>query len=87
MVNGSLFIVHRKTAPSTLLHSARAHGRGQDRLLESKSWESLQMVVISQNANKYGFFAISGRNSGEMESEFHYNLKKQTQMPAFGWKY
>jgi hypothetical protein len=45
------------------------------------------MVVISQNANKYGFFAISGRNSGEMESEFHYNLKKQTQMPAFGWKY
>jgi hypothetical protein len=34
------------------------------------------MDDISQNANKSGFFVISGRNSGEMESEFHYNLKK-----------
>jgi ADP-heptose:LPS heptosyltransferase len=34
---------------------------------------------ISQNAIKSGFFVISGRNSGEIEREFHYYLKKQSQ--------
>jgi hypothetical protein len=37
------------------------------------------MTRISQNAIKSGFFAISGRNSGEMEREFHYYLKKRSQ--------
>jgi hypothetical protein len=33
-----------------------------------------------------GFFVVSGRNSGEIEGEFDTYLKKQSQMPAFGWK-
>jgi hypothetical protein len=37
------------------------------------------MAVISQNGIKSGFFVISGRNSGEIEREFHYYLKKQSQ--------
>ncbi len=34
------------------------------------------MTIISQNAIKPGFFVTSGRNSGEIESEFHYKLCK-----------
>jgi len=34
------------------------------------------MAIISQNAIKPGFFVISGRNSGEIESEFNYILCK-----------
>jgi hypothetical protein len=41
------------------------------------------MAVISQDAIKYGFFVISGRNSGEMEGEFHYYLKKQSQFISY----
>jgi hypothetical protein len=41
------------------------------------------MTRISQNAIKSGFFAISGRNSGEMEREFHYYLKKQSQFISY----
>jgi hypothetical protein len=37
------------------------------------------MAIISQNAIKSGFFVISGRNSREIEGEFHYYLKKQSQ--------
>jgi hypothetical protein len=36
------------------------------------------MTSISQNAIKSGFSVISGRNSGEIEGEFHYYLKKQS---------
>jgi len=34
------------------------------------------MAIISQNAIIPGFFVISGRNSGEIESEFNYILCK-----------
>jgi hypothetical protein len=34
------------------------------------------MTIISQNAIKPGFFVTSGRNSGEIESVFHYELCK-----------
>ncbi len=34
------------------------------------------MTIILQNAVKPGFFVTSGRNSGEIESEFHYILCK-----------
>ena len=34
------------------------------------------MAIIPQNAIKPGFFVISGRNSVEIESEFHYKLCK-----------
>ncbi len=34
------------------------------------------MAIVSQNAGKQGFFVISGRNSGEIESVFHYKLCK-----------
>jgi len=34
------------------------------------------MSIISQNAIKWGFFVISGRNSGQIESEFHHKLCK-----------
>ena len=34
------------------------------------------MTIISQNAVKNGLFVISGRNSGEIESEFYYILCK-----------
>jgi hypothetical protein len=37
------------------------------------------MAIISQHAIKSGFFAISGRNSGEIERDFHFYLKKQSQ--------
>jgi hypothetical protein len=37
------------------------------------------MTSILQNAIKSGFFVISCRNSGEMEGELHYYLKKQSQ--------
>jgi hypothetical protein len=37
------------------------------------------MTIISQNGIKSGFFAISGRNSGEIEGEFDTYLKKQSQ--------
>jgi hypothetical protein len=38
------------------------------------------LAGTSQNAIKSGFFVISGRNSGETEGEFHYYLKKQSQL-------
>ncbi len=34
------------------------------------------MAIISQNAIKPGFFVISVRNSGEIESVFYYQLCK-----------
>jgi len=34
------------------------------------------MAIISQNVIKSGFFVISVRNSGEIESEFYYKLCK-----------
>jgi hypothetical protein len=37
------------------------------------------MTSISQNAIKSGFFVILGRNSPEIEREFHHYLKKQSQ--------
>ena len=37
------------------------------------------MTSTSQNGVKSGFFVISGRNSGEIEGEFQYYLKKQSQ--------
>jgi len=32
------------------------------------------MTIVLQNAGKQGFFVISVRNSGEIESEFYYKL-------------
>jgi hypothetical protein len=37
------------------------------------------MARISQNGIKSGFFVMSGRNSTEIEGDFHYYLKKQSQ--------
>jgi hypothetical protein len=37
------------------------------------------MTIVLQNVIKPGFFVISGRNSGEIESEFYYDYAKQTQ--------
>jgi hypothetical protein len=37
------------------------------------------MGIVPQNAGKQAFFVISGRNSGEIEGESHYHLKKQSQ--------
>ena len=34
------------------------------------------MAIVLQNAEKQGFFVISVRNSGEIESEFYYRLCK-----------
>jgi len=34
------------------------------------------MAIVLQNAGKQGVFVTSGRNSGEIESEFHYKLCK-----------
>ncbi len=42
----------------------------------SKTRPSLDGAIISQNAIKPGFFVISGPNSGEIESVFHYQLCK-----------
>jgi hypothetical protein len=39
------------------------------------------MAIISQNVVKFSFLVISGQNSGEMEGESHYYLKKQSQFP------
>jgi len=38
--------------------------------------EFIQIAIFSQNAGKQDFFVISGRNSGEIESEFYYRLCK-----------
>jgi hypothetical protein len=40
------------------------------------------MTSILQNAIKSGFFVISGGNSGEIEGESEYDLKKQSQFVA-----
>ncbi len=34
------------------------------------------MTIVLQNAGKQGFFVISIRNSGEIESEFYFQLCK-----------
>jgi hypothetical protein len=47
---------------------------------------ALHIAVISQNANKHGFFVISGRISEEMERKILINLKKQSQTPRFARK-
>ncbi len=47
----------------------------------SKIRHSLDGAIISQNAIKPGFFVTSSRNSGEIESVFHYDYAKQTQFP------
>jgi hypothetical protein len=35
---------------------------------------------MERNDVEYGFFVTSRRNSGEIGSEFHYHLKKQSQL-------
>jgi len=49
---------------------------------DSRHQEVTQIAISPQNAGKQGSFVISGRNSGEIESGFHYKLCKTKPISA-----